>query len=547
MSTAGSRERPLLICDRVAITAAGDRKLVENVSFSINPGTVTGLVGESGSGKTLLARAILNLLPPGISLTSGRILLAGEEVSQYSRARMTDIRGSQIGMIFQEPMVSLNPALKIGIQMTEALQHHFGTASHEARSLALSMLHRVKIPEPERCIASYPHEFSGGMRQRIMIASVMLMKPKLLIADEPSTALDTLSQRDVLELVCDLTKELGSAVLLITHDIGLVRRHASHIVVMRQGRLVESGHCESVFECPQDPYTSELIATRPQPKTRTPDPLQKDRIPIIEVESVSVDYRRRRSFFKTAEGRQAVRRASFVLGHGETLAIVGGSGSGKTTLAHAVAGAVPYSAGVIRYRGNDIRRLSAHDLRSFAMARGIVFQDPYSSLDPHLTIAAIVEEPLRHKRRMTKRERLERVSLMLAEVGLTGYEQRFPHQLSGGQRQRAAIARAIIGEPELVIADEPVSALDVTIQRQILELITALQRRHGFACLVISHDLGAVSSIADRIMVMKDGEIIEHGECRAVLQDPKHSYTRALIEASPYYSGDLRGKMHDAV
>lgn len=232
---------------------------------------------------------------------------------------------------------------------------------------------------------------------------------------------------------------------------------------------------------------------------------------------------------------------------GETLAIVGGSGSGKTTLAHAAAGSIPYSAGIIRYRGNDIRTLSARDRRAFAIARGIVFQDPYSSLDPHLTIAAIVEEPLRHKAQLPRKERPARVAHMLAEVGLAGYEQRFPHQLSGGQRQRVAIARAIIAEPEFIIADEPVSALDVTIQRQILELITALQRRHGFACLLISHDLGAVSNVADRILVMKEGEIVEHGECSTVLQNPQHPYTRALIEASPYYSCALKEEERDAV
>lgn len=252
MSTPGESEPPLLICDRIAIQAGPDRKLVDDVSFSIGAGSVTALVGELGSGKTLVARAILDLLPPEISLASGSIKLEGEELTRCSHSRMANIRGSQIGMVFQEPMASLNPALKIGIQMTEALQHHLGMSASEARAEAQSMLYRVKIPEPEKCLAAYPHEFSGGMRQRIMIASVMLMKPRLLIADEPTTALDSLSQHNVLDLLCDLTRELGSAVLLITHDIGLVRRHASDIVVLRRGKLIESGSCKSVFERPQD-------------------------------------------------------------------------------------------------------------------------------------------------------------------------------------------------------------------------------------------------------------------------------------------------------
>ncbi|MBN9424930.1 MAG: ABC transporter ATP-binding protein [Burkholderiales bacterium] len=510
---------------------AGGRRVVEGVSFSVAPGEFLSLVGESGSGKSLTGRAVLRLLPPGVQQAGGTIHVQGRDLMRASPAQMRALRGPVLGMIFQEPMSSLNPALTIGAQMSEALRLHQRLSHEAARSRCLAMLERVGISGGERCLRAYPHEYSGGMRQRIMIASVMLLAPKLLIADEPTTALDTLIQREVLYLMTELAREQGTAVVLITHNLGLVARYTQHAVVMQQGRVVETGAARELLRCPREAYTRALVDALPR---RTAEPIVAAQgAPVIAVEHLSVSFRARQGWFKPTQMIKAVDDVSLAVHAGETVALVGGSGSGKTTLGRAMLRLVPASAGAIRFDGQDVRQAQGAALQPLRLACQLVFQDPYSSLDPRMRVAAIVAEPLRLLPGMSPDARRERVEQVLAEVGLAQFGERFPHQLSGGQRQRVAIARAIVRRPRFVVADEPVSALDMTIQKQILALFKALQRQHGFACLFVSHDLAAVEQMADRVVVMQQGRIVEQGSRDLVFDAPLHPYTKALLAAAP--------------
>jgi peptide/nickel transport system ATP-binding protein len=509
--------------------------LVDDLSFCISAGEFLAVVGESGSGKTLAARAVLGLLPPGVERRAGRIVLDAQDLAQASPAQLRAQRGARIGMVFQEPMVSLNPALSIGAQMDEGLRLHTRLRATERRERCLAMLERIQIRDPARCLKAFAHEFSGGMRQRIMLASVMLLAPRLLIADEPTTALDTLTQREVLDLMVELAREQGTAVLLITHNLGLVARYAQRALVMEKGRVVEQGPTRQVLFAPRSAYTRTLVDALPRRGTEpgaTPDGPA-----LLEVRALSVSYPGPR---KGLFGRHAPQRAldgvDLVLRAGETVAVVGGSGSGKTTLGRAMLRLAASDGGEIRFRGEDIRRAAPHALRGFRLACQLVFQDPYSSLDPRQRVGAIVEEPLRLVDGLEAAARRARTDAMLAEVGLAGFGARFPHELSGGQRQRVAIARALVRRPALVVADEPVSALDMTIQAQVLRLFKALQRQHGFACLFISHDLAAVEQIADRVVVMQGGRIVEEGSRDRIFDAPQHDYTRALLAATPAFA-----------
>jgi len=498
--------------------AADGRTLVDALGLSVAAGEIVAVVGESGSGKTLSSLATLGLLPPGVGITGGSIRFAGEELVGAPEARLRRLRGAAIGMIFQDPMTSLNPAMTIGAQLDEGLRTAGGPDRAARRAAILAMLARIAIADPARALAAYPHEFSGGMRQRIMIASAMLRRPRLLIADEPTTALDTLSQREVMDLMTALAAEEGAAMLLITHDLALVGRYATRVAVMEKGRLVETGDAAAVLAYPQQPYTRTLLASLPTRGVPRPMPAAA---PILAVEGLTVRYRRRGQ----ADAFAAVDDVSFTLAAGETLAVVGGSGSGKTTLGRAVLGLVRPDAGRIAFAGSDP-----------AVERGtaqLVFQDPFSSLDPRMPVRDIVAEPLRRDRRLNRQDRAARVDAMLAAVGLADFATRRPHRLSGGQRQRVAIARALVTRPRLVVADEPVSALDVTIQRQVLDLFDALRRDHGFACLFVSHDLGVVAQIADRVLVMRDGRVVEQGPCAAIFDAPRHDFTRAMLAATP--------------
>jgi peptide/nickel transport system ATP-binding protein len=505
--------------------------ILDAVSFDVAPGEVLAVVGESGSGKTMAARAAMRLLPPGIGAASGDVMFDGRSILSMPDAALRRVRGAQIGMVFQEPMVSLNPAITVGAQLVEGLRLHEKVGLDAALGRAVAMLRQVRIADPEACLAAYPHQFSGGMRQRIMLASVMLLRPRLLIADEPTTALDTLAQREVLEMMVELTRSAGTAVMLITHNLGLVARYAGSVVVLERGRVVEQGFTMRVLRRPEQPYTRTLIDALPR---RDPGRAGVTHAPeVIAASDLSVTFGGAGRAFSTAAPKHAVRGVTLSVRQGEVVAVVGGSGSGKTTLGRAMIGLVPLAGGSVRFRGGIVDGAGPAARRDFRLNCQLVFQDPYSSLDPRQTVGQIVAEPLRHVPGLGRRAREQRAERMLAEVGLDGFAGRHPHALSGGQRQRVAIARAVIRNPAFLVADEPVSALDMTIQKQVLDLFRRLQANHGFGCLFISHDLGAVSQVADRIVVMQDGAIVEEGRVSDIMDAPRHPYTRALMEAAP--------------
>ncbi len=528
--TSGAATPPLLSVRGLTLEGPGGRTLVDGVSFDVETGRVLALVGESGSGKTLAGRAILRLLPSQVRQCAGTILLQGNDVGALDEARMRALRGAVAGMVFQEPMVSLNPAMRIGEQLAEALLLHQGLAAHEAREQASAMLRRVRIDDVEACLRAFPHQFSGGMRQRIMLASVMLLKPRLLIADEPTTALDSLAQREVMEIMADLTRTAGTAVLLVTHDLGLVARYAHDVVVLEKGRRIEGGPVRDVLLAPRDEYTRRLIAALP--RRRHSAPLPAGETPLVEARSVSISFSRGTGWFRRAESKHAVRDVSLAIHPAEVVAVVGGSGSGKTTLGRALLGLIPLASGELRFGGRPVHGAGHKDLREFRLASQLIFQDPYSSLDPRQRIGDAVAEPLLHGGTLGRAARGRRAGEMLEQVGLAGYERRYPHALSGGQRQRVAIARALVRRPAFVVADEPVSALDMTIQKQVLDLLRKLQAEYGFACMFVSHNLAAVSEIADRIVVMDQGRIVEEGRVQDIFDRPRSPYTRLLLEAA---------------
>ncbi len=532
----------LLRVDALTLASPTGAAILKGISFSVAAGEVLALVGESGSGKTMAARAVLGLLPTGVERTGGRVLVDGREVASLSDRDMRALRGRTIGMVFQEPMVSLNPSMTIGQQLLEGLGLHEKIGADEAHRRAVDMLRLVLIADPQACLASYPHQFSGGMRQRIMLASVMLLKPKLLIADEPTTALDSLSQREVMEIMANLTRTMGTAVLLVTHDLHLVERYADTVVVLKRGDLIESGPSPQVLQAPRDAYTRSLIDALPlRGDGRAPVAAGT---PVIEARGVTVTYPGASRLFARSAAKRAVDDVSLAIMPGEIVAVVGGSGSGKSTFGRALIGMLPVAAGDVSFRGQSVGEADRRQQRAFRLECQMVFQDPYSSLDPRQRVRDIVAEPLRHAGQMTRQERAARVDEMLREVGLEGLADRYPHALSGGQRQRVAIARALVRRPALVVADEPVSALDMTIQKQVLELLQRLQAQHGFACLFISHNLAAVAAIADRIVVMSRGRIVEQGSVVQIFDAPKHEYTRALLDAAYVGSSALAKPTH---
>jgi peptide/nickel transport system ATP-binding protein len=503
---------------------------VRGIDFAIAPGEVMAVVGESGSGKTATGRALLGLLPPGLQVLGGKARFRDAQLPIDRPDRLRPLRGPGIGMVFQEPMTSLNPALSIGKQMAEGLALHRKMGPAEIRAHSISMLERVGIDGAEDCLRAFPHEFSGGMRQRIMLASVMALRPSLLVADEPTTALDTLTQAEVLDLMMELTREHGTAVMLITHNLGLVARYANRAIVMHEGRIVEEGGARDLLSRPQENYTRRLVEALPRRAPARPPVTEAE--PLIEARGLEVRFEGRRRFFRRGRGVQAVRGVDLTIRPGEVVALVGGSGSGKTTLGRAMLRLIDSAGGTISFRGKDVTQARGRGLRAFRQDCQIIFQDPYSSLDPRMRVGAIVGEALRLSR-LSSAEIARRVDTALDEVRLEGLGRRFPHELSGGQRQRVAIARALVRRPAFVVADEPVSALDMTIQKQVLTLLRELQERHGFACLFVSHDLAAVEEIADRVAVMQHGLIVEEGSRDTIFDHPDHAYTRALLDAAP--------------
>ena len=527
----------LLVIDNLRIEVDGPaaRPLLEGLSFELAAGERLAIVGESGSGKTLATRAIPGLLAPGVSRTAGSIRFEGRELTDLTQEQLRSVRGAGVGLVFQEPMTSLNPALPIGLQLAEGLKLHQALSDDEIRRRSIDMLARVQIADPEGALSRYPHEFSGGMRQRIMLASVLLLEPRLLIADEPTTALDTLSQREVLLLMVALTREMGTALLLITHDLGLVAEYTERVLVLEKGVLVESGLTPKVLAEPSHPYTAKLVNSLPRRSGgRATIPAAAPEL--LSMRQVVIDYPGKPGLFRKSAPKRVVDGVDLSVREGEIVALVGASGSGKTTLGRAAMGLKALAGGSIEFDGADIATLDRAGRSKFRRDAQLVFQDPFSSLPPHLRIAEIVGAALRHIPSLSAAERRDRVLATLDEVGLAGFESRRPHQMSGGQRQRVAIARAIVSRPRLIVADEPVSALDLTIQLQILTLLQQLQRDRGFACLFITHDLAVVEQIADRVVVMENGRVVEQGEAMALLSAPAHAYTRRLVEASPSLS-----------
>ncbi|MCA3176548.1 MAG: ABC transporter ATP-binding protein [Burkholderiales bacterium] len=510
----------------------GNKQVVSNLNIDIARGERLALVGESGSGKTVTALSLLRLLPQ--TRLSGSILFNEENLLEKSEEEIRSIRGRDIAMIFQEPMTALNPLYTIGNQIIETLVLHEGLASDQARERAVQLLRRTGIKDPEHRIDSYPHQLSGGQRQRAMIAMALACRPKLLIADEPTTALDTTIRERIVRLLLDLQQEENMAVLLITHDLNLVKKFAQKVAVMEKGKLVELGTTEKIFSTPQHPYTIKLLNSLP---TRQVEPISSDSPILLETQQLKVEYPKKRQGWKSwfsSSKITALNSANILLRAGETVGIVGESGSGKSTLAQALLNLISYQHGKIKFEGIDFKDRSRRGLRSLRADLQVVFQDPYGSLSPKRTIEQIVGEGLEiHFPQLTEQERRNKIIEVLGEVGLSSnILQSYPHQFSGGQRQRIAIARALVLEPKVLILDEPTSALDVSIQKQVLELLVKLQKKYQLSYLLISHDLAVIYALSHRIYVLKDGEIVEQGEAEQVIQHPAHAYTQRLIQAA---------------
>ena len=526
---------PLVSLERLSVsfgTGANEVKAVRDISFDIGEAETVALVGESGSGKTVTALSIMQLLPyPLARHPSGSITFRGQELLGASQAALQKIRGDRIGMIFQEPMTSLNPLHTIEKQVGEVMMLHRGLDKAAARRRIIELLHQVGLAEAESRLAAYPHQLSGGQRQRVMIAMALANDPNLLIADEPTTALDVTIQAQILKLLKELQQARGMSLLLITHDLGVVRKVADRVCVMTEGRIVEAGDTEDVYERPQHPYTRHLLAAEPKGKPV----VAADSAPVVTAtENFKVWFPIKRGVLRRVVGYiKAVDGVTIEIRAGHTVGVVGESGSGKTTLALGLL-RLEKSRGPIRFLGRDIQGLGAKELRPLRREMQIVFQDPFASLSPRMSAGQIVEEGvLIHQGKGEYDERRRLISEALREVGLDPEMQdRYPHEFSGGQRQRIAIARAMVLKPRLVILDEPTSALDMSVQAQIVDLLRDLQQRHNLAYMFISHDLKVVRALADEVIVMREGRVVEQGPARRIFEDPKEAYTRALIAAA---------------
>ncbi|MBA4260682.1 MAG: microcin ABC transporter ATP-binding protein [Comamonadaceae bacterium] len=530
--------KPLLDVQGLCVAFNG-LKVVQDISFSIAPSEKLALVGESGSGKTVSALSLLRLVHN--AQVSGSAQLDGRDLLRLSEHQLRGVRGDEVAVIFQEPMTALNPLYTVGDQITEVLQLKKGLTTTQAWSAAVALLADTGIPEPARRASAYPHQLSGGQRQRAMIAMALASRPKLLIADEPTTALDVSLRSQILDLLSDLQRQHGMAVLLITHDLNLVRRFADRVAVMERGHLVEQGAVAEVFSAPRHAYTRRLLASRPERQVDE-TPVASGAAPVMHTEGLRVSYPvplpGLRGWFKKGEFI-AVRSASLNIAPGKTLGVVGESGSGKSTLALATLGLLRYQ-GRLQVSGTDwAQAAAAGQTRALRRQMQVVFQDPYSSLSPRMTVEQIVGEGLLvHEPALTPTQRRDRVVAALADVGLVqspadagDWLQRYPHEFSGGQRQRLAIARALIVGPRLLVLDEPTSALDVTVQQQVLALLQRLQTERGLSYLLITHDVAVIRAMAHELLVMKDGEVVEQGPALQVLDAPQHPYTLQLVRA----------------
>jgi len=541
-------------------------KAVKNISFDIPKGKTVGLVGESGSGKSVSSLAIMGLIPnPPGEVTSGEILFEGKDLLKFSESKMRKIRGKRISMIFQEPMTSLNPVFTVGDQICESLILHEKMSKQEAWEKAIDLLDQVGIPNPSERIKSYPHEMSGGQRQRVMIAMAISCNPDLLIADEPTTALDVTIQKQILELIADLQKKYGMSVLFITHDLGVIADISDEVVVMYRGDIVEKNSTEEVFKKPSHPYTKGLLACRPNldehPRRlptvsdfMTPEGKEihhdesvlraaketrvigEAQIPLLEITNLKKHFPLKKGFFGGVQSWvKAVDDVTLTVRKGRTLGLVGESGCGKTTLGRTILRLIEPTEGQIKYNGIDVTALNKNDMRAMRRKMQIIFQDPYASLNPRMTIGAALMEPMViHKLGSSKSERLDMSAKLMDRVGLhPSMLNRYPHEFSGGQRQRICIARALAVEPEFIICDESVSALDVSIQAQILNLLLDLQEELNLTYVFISHDLAVVKFISDEVAVMYNGKVVEMNDAVGIYERPQHEYTKKLLSAIP--------------
>ncbi|WP_085998473.1 ABC transporter ATP-binding protein [Nocardia vinacea] len=529
-------KRPALSIDSLSVTFATDAGpvyAVSNVSYEVFPGEVLAIVGESGSGKSVSSRTAIGLLP-NTARVEGLVTLGADKVTSMSERQLTALRGGAISMIFQEPGRALDPLFTVGYQIAEALRAHSDMSRKAAKARAIELLRMVGLPDPEHRVDYYPHQLSGGQKQRVMIAIAISCEPKVIIADEPTTALDVTVQAEILELLRDLRDRIGSAIVLITHNMGVVADIADRVVVMRDGKVVEQAPVDELFAAPKQEYTRKLLAAVPHLGTEQLEHGAVEEVaagePVLEVTDLVVQ-------FPGPFGRppfRAVDNVSLSIRPGETLGLVGESGSGKSTIGRCVAALQRPTSGVVKVRGQNIAELSQRQLRPIRRRFGFVFQDPASSLNPRLTVGDCVAEPLIVHKAGSSAEIRARVRKLLDDVQLpAGTERRYPHELSGGQRQRASLARALVLDPDLLVADEPTSALDVSVQAAVLELFGQLQQECGWACLFISHDLAVVDQLADRIVVLRNGAVVEQGDRDRILRRPEQEYTRRLVAAVP--------------
>lgn len=505
---------------------------VKNVSFSLKAGETLSIVGESGSGKSVSTNALMKLLPDNAILhTNSSIMFEGSSILDKTEREMQSVRGDRIGMIFQEPMTSLNPYMRVGIQVAEAIMCHRPVDRRKAKARVLELFELVHMPEPEKAYSKYPHEFSGGQLQRIMIAMALINEPDILIADEPTTALDVTVQAEVLHLIKEIQAQMGMAILFITHDLGVVKHFADRVIVMCKGEVVEEGETQTLFKDPKHEYTRMLINSIPK---GSKDPISESATQLLKADDIRVKFLIKSHFIASKnEYFEAVKGISLELKQGETLGIVGESGSGKSTLGRALIGLLP-STGKIEYKGQDMALLTNKERFELKKDVQMVFQDPYGSLSPRMTIGEIITEGLTvHQPTLSKKERMQKARDVLREVRLDPASiNRYPHEFSGGQRQRIAIARALILEPSFILLDEPTSALDRSVQLTVIDLLKDLQKKHNIGYLFISHDLSVVKALSDRVLVMQKGEVMEQGTAENIFQNPKNDYTKKLIDAS---------------
>ncbi|WP_033959664.1 ABC transporter ATP-binding protein [Psychroserpens jangbogonensis] len=539
-----------------------ETKIIHNISYDLNTNEILGIVGESGSGKSVSSLAILGLLPKAISkITSGAIHFNSQDLTSLSAKEFQNIRGNDIAMIFQEPMSSLNPSMTCGNQVIEIILQHTNLSKTEAKAETIALFEKVKLPLPERVYKAYPHEISGGQKQRVMIAMAIACKPKLLIADEPTTALDVTVQKDIIELLKQLQAEKNMSIIFISHDLALVSEIADRILVMYQGAIVEQGNVSDIFNKPQHTYTKALLSSKPSLEIRLKRlPTIKDfmegnsitetismaqrktahealynKPALLEVKNLEKEYLSKSGWFGKAESFKAVNQVSFELYEGETLGLVGESGCGKSTLANAILLLDKSTAGQILYHGIDITKLNTTEVRKLRKDIQIIFQDPYASLNPRIPVGKAIMEPMKvHGIGSSDSDRKEKVLNLLLKVGLDdSYFNRYPHEFSGGQRQRIGIARAIALEPKLIICDESVSALDISVQAQVLNLLNDLKDNFGFTYIFISHDLAVVKYMSDQLLVMNNGKVEEMDDADIIYENPKKEYTKKLIHAIP--------------